>query len=396
MITTVDKNDKLALPIQLSEQLLSAIESGTFSPGSRLPSGRELAKQFGVSRGTVIEALNILEEKHCIERIAAKGIYVSDDVKHELKKLKIIFPFPEESISLSTINRLENWIACSDIYHGMILEAKELNAELIFQHFDTSNDKRILERQMRSIKNYDGAIFLGELLSDLRQEMFNTGKTCILISPCAQFIPPYVSSLISIDNNREIQRLAEHIAERGYERLWIITGDEKNESAISYKQQTEKNMTLSRHAEEMGIRSLDSIIAVDNQQPLDFKNILSEVDFSSGKEAIFFNNCDSVVPFYEYCHENGLRIGQDIGVVGYASGITFNNLVPSMTYSKINNLARGQLACRMIVDKIRNHNHDQSIEIVSNKLIIGKSTGYLDLIGNCISTSSLRHPGAKL
>ena len=59
MIATVDKNDKLALPIQLSERLLAAVESGTFAPGSRLPSGRELAKQFGVSRGTVIEALNI-------------------------------------------------------------------------------------------------------------------------------------------------------------------------------------------------------------------------------------------------------------------------------------------------------------------------------------------------
>jgi DNA-binding LacI/PurR family transcriptional regulator len=398
MIATVDKNDKLALPIQLSERLLSAIESGTFAPGSRLPSGRELAKQFGVSRGTVIEALNILEEKNCIERIAAKGVYVADDIKHELKKIKIIFPFPEIAMSPESFNRLENWSACSDSYHGMLAEAKEQNIELVFQHFEETADERILERQMRSIKDYDGAIFMGGLLHNLRQRMFNAGKVCILLATAhEQSMRPYASSLITTNIKQELAVLAGHLAKRNYERLWIVTRNADSYHSIrSYTEQTEKNDMLFSHAEDIGIQAMrDNLIEIDERQPVDYSKALANIEFSSGKDVIFFNLCDLVVPFYEYCHENQLRIGIDVGVVGYASSVIYQSLVPSMTYVKVNNFAKGQLACRMIIDKIRHNDHEPRIEIVPNELIVGKSTGYIEQPVRAVKQNPRRPHGEK-
>ncbi len=378
MIATVDKNDKLALPIQLSERLLAAIASGTYLAGSRLPSGRELAKQFSVSRGTVIEALNILEEKNYIERIAAKGVYVADDIKHELKKIKIIFPFPEIAMSPESFNRLENWSTCSEVYHGMLAEAKEQDVELVFQHFEDSEDERIIERQLRGIKDYDGAIFMAGLLDRLRQDMFNIGKPCILISSSDNIIPPYASSVIGADLNNELKVLAEHIAERGYKRLWIMTRTaDSYHSERSFAEQTEKNNLLFSHAEDLGLVAMRSnLIEVDERKTIDFGKCLAGIDFASGQDIIFLNFCDFAVPLYDFCHENHLRIGQDVGVIGYASGVIYQSLVPSISYSKIDNFARGQLACKMIINKIRNNDHHQSVEIVANKMIIGKSTGY--------------------
>lgn len=49
------------------EQIQEAIIAGTLLPGSLLQAERELKEQFGVSRGTLREALRVLEQKGLIE-----------------------------------------------------------------------------------------------------------------------------------------------------------------------------------------------------------------------------------------------------------------------------------------------------------------------------------------
>ncbi|MFG2074279.1 FadR/GntR family transcriptional regulator [Nonomuraea maritima] len=49
------------------EQVEEAIESGTLSPGERLPSERELMVQFSVSRSTVREALRVLQARGLVQ-----------------------------------------------------------------------------------------------------------------------------------------------------------------------------------------------------------------------------------------------------------------------------------------------------------------------------------------
>ena len=61
---------------QIAEQLRSLISSGEFATGARLPAERELARQFGVSRPSVREALIALEVESVIEVRTGSGIYV--------------------------------------------------------------------------------------------------------------------------------------------------------------------------------------------------------------------------------------------------------------------------------------------------------------------------------
>jgi DNA-binding FadR family transcriptional regulator len=61
---------------QIAEQLRSLIAAGEFSPGGRLPAERDLAKQLGVSRPSVREALIALEVEGAIDVRTGSGIYV--------------------------------------------------------------------------------------------------------------------------------------------------------------------------------------------------------------------------------------------------------------------------------------------------------------------------------
>jgi DNA-binding FadR family transcriptional regulator len=61
---------------QIAEQLRGLIAGGEFAPGGRLPAERDLARQLGVSRPSVREALIALEVEGWVEVRTGSGIYV--------------------------------------------------------------------------------------------------------------------------------------------------------------------------------------------------------------------------------------------------------------------------------------------------------------------------------
>ena len=63
---------------QIAEQLRALIKQGEFAAGSRLPAERDLAKQLGVSRPSVREALIAMEVEGWVEVRTGSGVYVQD------------------------------------------------------------------------------------------------------------------------------------------------------------------------------------------------------------------------------------------------------------------------------------------------------------------------------
>ncbi|HVE51612.1 MAG TPA: FadR/GntR family transcriptional regulator [Casimicrobiaceae bacterium] len=61
---------------QIADQIRALIRAGEFTKGSRLPPERDLAKQLGVSRPSVREALIALEIEGLVEVRIGSGIYV--------------------------------------------------------------------------------------------------------------------------------------------------------------------------------------------------------------------------------------------------------------------------------------------------------------------------------
>lgn len=62
---------------RVAEAIAAAIQGGTFAAGSRLPSERDLAEEYQVSRPTVREAMIALEMRGMVEARKGSGIYVT-------------------------------------------------------------------------------------------------------------------------------------------------------------------------------------------------------------------------------------------------------------------------------------------------------------------------------
>ena len=80
------------LPIQserLYEQIVSQIEQriekGELKVGDQLPSERELAEQFAVSRTAVREAVKALREKGLVEILAGRGTFITDGTSDKIR-----------------------------------------------------------------------------------------------------------------------------------------------------------------------------------------------------------------------------------------------------------------------------------------------------------------------
>jgi GntR family transcriptional regulator len=66
------------LYLQVRDLLLERITSAVWKPGSPLPSELDLAKELGVSSGTVRKALDTLEAERVVARRQGKGTFVND------------------------------------------------------------------------------------------------------------------------------------------------------------------------------------------------------------------------------------------------------------------------------------------------------------------------------
>jgi GntR family transcriptional regulator len=83
-ITTIvqDENDKRPLYVLVYDQLFNLVMDGSFKKGEKLPGENSLAQALGVSRGTLRQALLILQEDGVINNIQGKGNFVSADKKN--------------------------------------------------------------------------------------------------------------------------------------------------------------------------------------------------------------------------------------------------------------------------------------------------------------------------
>jgi GntR family transcriptional regulator len=71
-------NDPRPAYLQVADDLRASIANRTFQPGERLPSGRDLARRYGVAPMTISHALDVLRGEQLVEAYQGRGVFVTD------------------------------------------------------------------------------------------------------------------------------------------------------------------------------------------------------------------------------------------------------------------------------------------------------------------------------
>jgi GntR family transcriptional regulator len=74
----IERQSEVPYYLQLCAVLERRLETGQIERDSRLPSENELCKEFGISRATVRQALQVLEARGLVYRVANRGVFAGD------------------------------------------------------------------------------------------------------------------------------------------------------------------------------------------------------------------------------------------------------------------------------------------------------------------------------
>ena len=72
------------LYLQLRDALAERIAGGEWKPSSAIPNESDLAREFGVSAGTMRKALDLMEAERLLTRRQGRGTFVNDQASDEL------------------------------------------------------------------------------------------------------------------------------------------------------------------------------------------------------------------------------------------------------------------------------------------------------------------------
>ena len=110
------QNDGVPIYVQIREQILAAIATGALSPGSQLPTMREVAVALKVDLNTVRHAYDDLQRKGAIELVRGRGSFVANQPKPAP-----IDADPLDQLALSAIAQsLEAGFTPADLAHRIL------------------------------------------------------------------------------------------------------------------------------------------------------------------------------------------------------------------------------------------------------------------------------------
>ncbi|MGD9803364.1 MAG: PLP-dependent aminotransferase family protein [Hyphomicrobiaceae bacterium] len=92
LIKTVSRGGATPIYRQIYERVRRGIATGSYQPGSRLPSARELASDLGVARGTVEDAYGLLLAEGYIERRGQQGSVVAHSLSGGDASARLVAP----------------------------------------------------------------------------------------------------------------------------------------------------------------------------------------------------------------------------------------------------------------------------------------------------------------
>ncbi len=99
-------------PEALVAEIIKQIKTGKLTPGTCLPSQRELARMFEVGLGSVREAVKILNVMGYLEVIRGKGTFISKDA-HAAEKPVSQLDKALEAVSLSDLMKAREVVECA-------------------------------------------------------------------------------------------------------------------------------------------------------------------------------------------------------------------------------------------------------------------------------------------
>lgn len=330
----------------IRDELMNAIRSGKYGPGSRLPTERELSEHYGVHRMTVRQATTALVRAGLVVKRRPQGNFVREQLDHAVG---------ERHVNLICIGTESNHAEIF-IEHGLAAaKQRDINARILRIYPGSEHVAA------ETIAGPDPSIIVGGVISrgdELGKAVLDAASRVVLIG--ARMDHAGVYSIVG-DDELGLRLAIDSLQKRGHERIGLIGSivDEDHplmELQIQYWRQAMIACGLSRGTIQKHIVRLAPVplggVAMSAREAVKDYYARQRVRAS----AMIALSEEAAIGATSALYEMGVSVPDNVSLISYAGTIRAELCIPPMTSVDVDVDQHLQAAFQR-VDQIFEGNH---------------------------------------
>lgn len=330
------------------------------------PTIHDIARELHISASTVSRALNdnpriSLKTKERIKAVATNLGYRPNTLASNLRNKKsntigIVVPLINRHFFSSVISGVED-IAFKAGYNVVISQSNDLLA------------KEINIVQSMFSNRVDGLIISIAMQTNSFEHLRVFKKKNIPLVFFDRAIPEIETDKIVVDDFAGGYRVTQHLVDQGYQRIAHIGG---TQSLLTYQDRKKGYLEALRIN---GIPFDESLVIINS--------LTSDEGFSAAEQlmnlphppdAIFCGNDTTALSSMIYLRDKGIRIPQDLGIVGFSNEPFSKVVSPSISTIAQPGFEMGQKAAELLIRQIETKDRTYRTIVLPTELIIRESS----------------------
>ncbi len=339
-------------------------------PKKRRVTSQDVAERAGVSRTTVSFVLNEVEvnirpatRKRVLEAAAELG-YVPNAAARALARRQT------HTVALVLI-RDSSHIASDaflpSVMHGLISALRPAGFRLLLETVDNADEPDIYLNLVRA-RQIDGIVLSGPRSDDLQlTELIESGFPVVLLGQ----LPGTSACFVDVDNRQTARMAVEHLISQGHRRIACITN-----APLMYTGATDR---LFGYLDALAAHDLPKDEGLVRYGNFDLESgrtatesLLSEL--SDPPTAIFAASDVIAIGAISMVHELGLRIPEDVAIIGVDDVPMARYLTPPLTTARLPAHELGRQAGMMLLGCIRGKSSVNRQLLLKTELVLREST----------------------
>lgn len=359
----VDRDSVLPLYHQVLEKVRLAIRQGDYPAGGKIPPERELCRLLGVSRITIIKALNTLAAEGLLIKRVGLGTFVAEKPAFSLARggaIGFVAPL------------LRGDTFFNDIVTGAerALSERDLSLVLAFSQGQSDIERRCLTRLAE--QRIAGLILFmcdDPASWDNIRQFTATGTPVVLLDHRAPLFDESLDTVTS-DNLKGAFLAVQHLVRLGHRRIGLVTFQKRSSSVMSREEGWRLALTTAGLAADPAliVRLPDHDPASD-RMPADVLLALPDPP-----TALFAINDVLAIKSMSVLEERGVAIPEQFSVAGFDDNIQASLCRPPLTTVRQQRENMGRMAVELLVARLENRSAPPRHELLDIDLVVRGST----------------------
>lgn len=363
--------------VQVKEVLRREILRGTFPPGERMLSQREIADRFGIALMTARRVLLELQAAGYVVCRQGRGTFVAGAETPRNKQEGRL------TIRYVLVRRKATDPAYSVILQHLFGAASGMEADLLCSEAAGASSREGAGDSLRDVfersSDADGLILQGDVTA---QEVLETRRLGIPFLVAGTPAPQFegICDWVTFDHGAGVRLLVEHLLDLGHERIGLITGAIATEwpvfihAVASQEMREDYCIALSRRHIPIN-RSLMSTVG-NLIDPEDGANAAGELlTLDPPPTAIVAVTNRLAVGALGALKKNGLSVPGDVSLVTLGDLAAARDAQPPMTVAAVAQNVYAEEIVRLLVERIRGTRKIPAGVRLKPRLVVRESSG---------------------